>query len=99
VLCARPDGGAMQRITSQSTGGAMLRRLLVPIVAVPFVLGWGGFLASPADWSDPPLAFTLFGVIVAVFVLLMMWRSARSIDEREVQRNRAEAQRPSGEAR
>ena len=39
-LSTQADRGQMARVMAESAGGAMMRRLLLMIVAIPLVLGW-----------------------------------------------------------
>ena len=40
ILCARPDRGLMQVVTSDEAGGVLARRLLPAAILIPAGLGW-----------------------------------------------------------
>ncbi|MBV9128562.1 MAG: hypothetical protein JO117_10810, partial [Verrucomicrobia bacterium] len=92
LLCARPERGPMARFTSRRAGGAMLRRLLVWQVAVPFALGWLILKGHRAGFYEPALGFSFFVVGVLVFISTLTWRNAALLDREDAERGRAEGQ-------
>jgi two-component system cell cycle sensor histidine kinase/response regulator CckA len=90
VLLARHDRGLMARITSESPGGAMLRRMFPLIMALPLVLGWFILGGHRADRYDTAFGFSLYVVLVTAFFSVMVWVSATSLDRKESERKRAE---------
>src|SRR3990170_4907999 len=40
VLCVRPDAGLMRTVTSETAGGLIVRRLLLPATLLPVALEW-----------------------------------------------------------
>ena len=92
VLCVRPGEGLMARITGGHAGGAMLRRTLPIAVAVPFLLGWIAARAHRAGILENAFAITLFAIAVIVFLVTMIWRGAKRLDEEDARRAHVEAQ-------
>lgn len=90
LLCARPDGGAMARFSSSGPGGTMLRRLLGAIIGVPLALGWLIMFEYRAGAIDAGVGFSIFVLIVVVFVAAMIWRNALSLDAKDAGRTLAE---------
>ncbi len=93
VLAARPRLGVMASITSEHTGGAMARRVLPFVLAVPMLLGWLRWKGQVAG-----LYGTQFGIallILGEFVIFatMVWLNAVRLNQ--IDRARREAQRRS----
>ncbi len=91
VIAARPRSGLMSAVTSEYTGGMLVRRVLPFVLAVPILFGW---LRRPGQVAG--LYGTQFGIallILGEFVTFasMLWFSAVWLnrtdeDRREVQR-------------
>ena len=92
LLCARADRGLMARFTSDRAGGAMLRRLLLAQVGVPFVLGWLILRGHRAGYFESALGFSLFVVGVILFIAVLTWRNAALLDREDTERSRAEGE-------
>ena len=94
VLCARPERGIMSVISSASSGGTMIRRMLPAIVVVPLALGalrlLGGERAMMFDtafgqWLLAVVIVTVFAVLVAwIAQLLFRADEANAIAERKL---------------
>jgi signal transduction histidine kinase len=61
LLCRRPDAGVMMLLTSNSSSGLLVRRLLPALVLVPMGLGWLRLAGQDAGLYD-----TRFGVALLV---------------------------------
>jgi len=90
LLCARPRAGLMARVSSGGGGGAMARRLIFWLAAVPLAIGWLILAGCRAGAFDAAFGFTLFVLFVIVFVSLLIWKSAGLIDAQEAERNEAQ---------
>jgi PAS domain S-box-containing protein len=90
MLCARPDGGMMAIVTSQTAGGVVARRLLPAALGLPFVLGWLRLLGEHAGlWSfEAGFGFLVFAILT-LFVMIV-WRSARVLHRTDIQRQHVE---------
>lgn len=77
VLCARPDEGIMAHVmAADDPGGAIIRALLGPIVAVPVVLGWVRLVSERLGWVDAPMGTSLIMLIfIVTFSLLLLFTS------------------------
>lgn len=91
TLCTRPAAGLMARVSSDGAGGAVLRRLLFWLVAMPLLGGWLILSGARNATYDTSFGFTLFVVLVIVFVTVMIWINAASLDQKDRERNRAES--------
>jgi len=90
VLCARPDRGLMAKITSDSFGGIMARRLLPATLSIPLVLGWLQHFGHRAGLyqSEPGLAL-LTVANVTVFISVVWW-GVNSLHRMDTKRRQAE---------
>ena len=76
ILCARPRSGIMAVIASNSSGGALLRRLLPAIIVLPVVLGWLRTIAQRGRLFDTHFGLWLLMVtIMIVMVALVAWNA------------------------
>ena len=83
LLSVRPDRGLMARLTSDSAGGAMLRRLGIIIIGVPLALGWLTLIGEKANLFDTAFRFSVFVVLVMIIFSLTLWANAISLDRKE----------------
>jgi diguanylate cyclase (GGDEF)-like protein len=77
VLCARPTRGMMAIVTSASSGGMMIRRLLPAILIVPAALGWIRHGAIHARIFDPEFEDWLLVVLIMTALALMVGWNGR----------------------
>jgi diguanylate cyclase (GGDEF)-like protein len=74
ILCARPERGIMAVVSSGSSGGVMIRRLLPAVVILPAALGWIQLEAQKAQLVDPDFEMWLLVVLImSVFAILVGW--------------------------
>jgi signal transduction histidine kinase len=90
VLASRPDAGLMAGITRDSAGGMMARRLLLPTVALPVLLGWLTMAGYRAGYYELAFAASL----LALGSLLLL---AGLVGATTVALNHAEARQRQGE--
>lgn len=67
VLSARPDHGALAIVTADDAGGALIRRLLAPMILLPLVLGWLRLGGERRGWFDAGMGTSL---MMLVFIVL-----------------------------
>jgi PAS domain S-box-containing protein len=79
ALFTQCDRGLPRVIASRSYAGAVLRRLLPVLVAVPLGLGLVVIAGSRARLYEFDLALPLFTVLVMVALIGLAWRSAAAI--------------------
>ena len=74
VLCARPHEGLMVHVTADDAGGALVRRLLAPTIAVPIVFGWFRLAGERRGWFDAGTGtgLTMLLLIVTFSVILVL---------------------------
>ena len=74
ILCSRPDRGIMLVISSDTAGGALMRRLLPAVILVPILLGWMHLLGERARLFSNELGLWLLVVVLmTVLVVLVGW--------------------------
>jgi signal transduction histidine kinase len=90
LLCARADHGLMAKVTSNSFGGIMARRLLPATLLIPLVLGWLQSRGQAAGLfsSEPGLA--LFVLANVLLFLLVVWWGVNSLHRMDTKRRDAE---------
>ncbi|HEV7700059.1 MAG TPA: PAS domain S-box protein [Pyrinomonadaceae bacterium] len=86
VIAAIPDHGLGAALQRDDSGGAMFRRLLVPMIVLAMVLGWVRVWGQEAGYYD-----TAFGTAsrtlaeVVLLIALLWWAAARAGQaEREI---------------
>lgn len=91
VLMARPDVPPMASLVSATESSVVARRLLLPAVGVPLLLGAASIAAQRAQLTDAELGTALTASVAAILLAASVWRAA-AILERSA-RARAEAER------
>ncbi|MFN6474542.1 MAG: PAS domain S-box protein [Nostoc sp. SerVER01] len=87
ILWARAEQGLMRVVTSDNYGGLLARRLLVAAIAVPFILGWVIVEGQRAEQYDPAFAVSVFAIVLIVIFTVLIWQSARVIENLSHQRD------------
>jgi diguanylate cyclase (GGDEF)-like protein len=76
ILCARPEHGIMAVVSSSSSGGTMIRRLLPAVILIPAALGALRLADSRVHLVDTAVMLWLLVVsIMTVFALLVAWNA------------------------
>lgn len=89
ALAARPDRGVMLAITSDTTGGAMARRLMPAAVLIPLVLGALRYSTERHGYFGIEAGISLFAFANIVLFTLVIWWNARLLYFAEVERLKA----------
>jgi diguanylate cyclase (GGDEF)-like protein len=90
VLCVRPERGIMAVVSSDSSGGLMVRRLLPAVIILPAVLGWFRLAGMRAQLFDPDFGLWLLVVLImSVFAVLIGW-NGRLLFRSDIDRASAE---------
>ena len=90
ILCARPTHGVMAVVSSRTSGGEMIRRLLPAVILVPALLGGLRLAGHKALLLDTAVGLWLLVVsIMTVFAVLVGW-NAYLLHRADVDRARAE---------
>ena len=74
TLCSRPNRGIMLVISSDTTGGTLVRRFLPAVIFVPLILGWMHLAGQRARLFSTELGLWLLVVgLMTVLVILVGW--------------------------
>jgi PAS domain S-box-containing protein len=83
TLAAVPEAGVVAALGRQDAGGALLRRLIVPIVLIPLVLGWLRMLGQNAGLYDTAFGTSLRSLIEVVLFFVLLWWTSNSVSRYE----------------
>ncbi|MBI4516166.1 MAG: PAS domain S-box protein [Deltaproteobacteria bacterium] len=99
VLCARPAQGIAVLVTSDGPGGVVIRRLLVPAIAVLLILGWIRLTGQRAGLYQTEFGLSLMAVAASIMFAILAVLNARMLDQIDAERRRAEAALQTSEQR
>ena len=85
LLSARSDSGAMALLLSDSAGGLLARRLLLPAVLLPFLIGWLRLEGQLAGLYDMRTGLTLFVLTNALAFAALVLTTAKLLHRSELQ--------------
>jgi signal transduction histidine kinase len=90
LMAAIPEHGIVADLSRDDAGGTVLRRLIVPIIGIPLLLGWLRIIGQDAGLYD--MAFGTAVRTLAEIVLLMglLWWTARGISQLALAARQAE---------
>jgi len=91
------DRGVTGFVMSDSPGGAMARGLLPPVFAVPLVFGWLRLLGERAGLYGVEFGVALLVTASIVTLVLVVVRSAATLEKADIERKRAEEALRDGE--
>ncbi|HWD91906.1 MAG TPA: ATP-binding protein [Verrucomicrobiae bacterium] len=89
ALAARPSRGLMTAITSDTTGGAMARRLLPAAILIPLVLGALRFSSEKHGFFEIESGISLFAFANVVLFTGVIWWNAKLLFRAETERLKA----------
>ena len=92
TLCARPEHGWIQVMTSDEAGGVLARRLLPAAIVIPAGLGWLRVVADEAELIGTAVSLAIVVMLTMLLFATIIWITARTL-------NRAERKRKAGERR
>jgi signal transduction histidine kinase len=93
ILFLRPDLPTMSTILSAGPGGLVARRMLLPAVVVPLLLGYIVLLGLQASMYDAELGTALLSVSVVLVLAAVIWRTAARVDAADRAGERARKER------
>jgi len=89
-LAARPDRGIMELITSPTTAGAVVRRLLPTAILIPWGLGGLLLMAEERGTFHSETAISLFAICNIVIFAGLIWWHAKLLYRADLERANAE---------
>lgn len=99
IICSRPTVGPMRIICANDAGGAMARRLVLPMFLLPVAVWWIRIQAENAGLIDTPMARPLATLFLSVCSVLVLLFNARQMSMIENKRRGAEEEKNRGRAR
>src|SRR5262249_10336877 len=92
ILSARPDRGFMAKVSSDSFGGLMARRLLVGATVTSFVLGRLVFEGERPDLYNGAFGLAVLAMPNIIVSPALIWWSVNSLHRLDAKRRQAEAE-------
>jgi signal transduction histidine kinase len=93
ILVARTDAGPMAAFVADGPAATLLRRLVLPVVVIPLLLGYLVVRGRQAELFDRGLSIALFAVAIVVVIGAMVWQTAKVIAASDEHRRHAERDR------
>ncbi len=93
VLAARPGSGLMAGITRDSAGGLLARRLLLPTVALPVLLGWLSMAGYRAGYYDQSFGTSLLALGSIVLLAGLVGATTVALNHAETRQRQGEEER------
>ena len=90
ILCAHPDRGLMQVITSESPFGLAARRLLLVTTSILFLLGIVAVEGHDVGVFDAAFGFSFLVTVGIVILVALIWWSARWLHHLDFAHKQAE---------
>jgi PAS domain S-box-containing protein len=91
MLFLRPNEGFMAVVTSDTTAGIVVRRLIPTAILLPSIVGWFRLIFERVDYFSTETG-TAFSVITNISIFLaLVWWNAALLYRSDLRRNRAEA--------
>jgi diguanylate cyclase (GGDEF)-like protein/PAS domain S-box-containing protein len=90
ILWVRPDEGWTKIVTAESAGGFVLRRLLLPILVVPLILGWLILLGAKAGWYESHFGLAIISVLITGFLIVTLLVNGEQLNRIDQNRKQAE---------
>jgi signal transduction histidine kinase len=91
LMAAVPEFGFTASLLRDDAGGAVLRRLIVPIIGVPLLLGWLRVVGQQLGLYDLAFGTALRSVGEIVLLLWLLWWTAKGISLHAEARRTAQA--------
>lgn len=79
LVASLPECGFMGLLTRSDAAGILARRLVLPIVTIPLLLGWGRIFGGEFGWFDDNFGTALRTLLEIALFLGFLWWSAKSI--------------------
>lgn len=89
VLCLRTDRGLMSLLTSDSQGGIICRRLLLPAMVVPVTMGWIRLQGQRAGLYGTAEGVSLFALSNVIVFGGLVWAAAAALHRTDERRREA----------
>ena len=91
LVAALPQFGIVAVLQRQDAGGAVLRRLILPVIIVPLLLGWLRILGQNAGLYDIAFGTALRTLLEIAFFFGLLWWTAAGISKQSIAAQQAQA--------
>lgn len=88
LIASVPESGLAGMLRRDDPGGVIVRRLTLPIVVIPMVLGWLRVQGEQVGYFDPAFGTGLFGLLMVLMLVTLLWWTAEGLS-RQAQLTRA----------
>ena len=79
VMASMPDRGILLALSRDDPGGTVLRRLIVPIIGIPLLLGWLRVLGQQYNLYDMAFGTAVRTLAEIVLLIMLLWWTATGI--------------------
>jgi PAS domain S-box-containing protein len=88
LIASLPEYGVAALLRRDDPGGVIVRRLLLPIIVAPLVLGWLRVMGQEAGYFDTAFGTALLALVMIAMLLVLLWWTAEGVT-RQVRLTRA----------
>ena len=88
---AVPEHGLVLLISRQDAGGSVARKLILPMIVIPFMLGWFRLVGQQSGIFDAAFGTAVRTLIEVLLFLGFLWWTANSISKHAVAAENAES--------
>jgi PAS domain S-box-containing protein len=99
LIASVPEHGLAAMLRRDDPGGVIIRRLLLPIIAIPLVVGWFRVWGQITGYFDTAFGSALAGLIMIFVLVSLLWWTAMGISRQAQLARGADAARRDSEAR
>jgi signal transduction histidine kinase/ActR/RegA family two-component response regulator len=90
LLCSWPENGLMSLLVSDSAGGVIARKLLVPAMVFPIAVGWLRLQGQRAGWYGTEAGLSLYALANVVIFGTLVWMTAAALHRSDISRRNGE---------
>lgn len=91
LVAAIPEHGVGEVLHRNDAGGALFRRLVVPIILIPLVLGWLRIMGQQAGLYDTAFGTALRTIVEVILFFALLWWTAISMSRHAAAATEAQA--------
>jgi PAS domain-containing protein len=91
VIATVPEFGPVAILSRDDTGGVLARRLILPIIGIPLLLGWFRLIGQNAGLYDVAFGTAVRTVIEIILLAALLWWTADGISRQAMLARSAES--------
>jgi len=81
LLCIRPETGIMAQISANDAGGAIIRRLVLPVIFLPTVVGWLRLIGGRMGLFTATVGTALVILVSIVVFSCLVYQAGRRLSQ------------------